>query len=427
MSAKHVGRWAKASLVGALGIAVVGLLVRAAGAPFAGGLLLAFGEAALVGGLADWFAVRALFAHPFGIPFPHSALIPRNRRRIVGEIRDLVENEWLPRPMLAARINAFDFVAEAILPFVGAHKDDLRDLLRTVARNVLADVSPEHVAGFLARAAGRALEADRVTDFTAQLLRRAREEGWLDPLLAAMLTRLEEWAASVESHAVIHRHLERAAGAYRNQGWFKSFTYQVAEVFGGLDLHAAASLLQNEIRRFAAEQAGDEGQLRRLVADGLANVERRLVEDPEFLRGLRTFLVETSDEGTLPGLLGPIVASVHAEGMRELSREDSPLLGWVLGRLDGWLKAVETDEKARAQVNDWCRHLGVTLVERHHPIIGMLVEEQLSRLSDDKLVELIENKVGEDLNWIRLNGTFVGGMIGLALYLLFTLVGALAL
>src|SRR5205085_8793527 len=83
----HVGRWAKVSLLAALAVAITGLLLRDSGvAPQVGGMLLAFGEAALVGGLADWFAVRALFAHPFGIPFPHSALIPRNRRRIVAEI-----------------------------------------------------------------------------------------------------------------------------------------------------------------------------------------------------------------------------------------------------------------------------------------------------------------------------------------------------
>jgi uncharacterized membrane-anchored protein YjiN (DUF445 family) len=420
----RVDRWAKGSLLVALAVAILGLVLRnGAIAPFLGGLLLAFGEAALVGGLADWFAVRALFVHPFGIPFPHSALIPRNRRRIVTEIRGLVENEWLPRPMLIARVREYDFVGEAIMPFIGSHKETLRGLLRTVARNVLADVSPPHIAGFLARAAARTLETEKIVTFAAQMLRRAREESWLEPVMRAMLKRLEEWAGSAESHRIILGHLEEAAGAYRSKGWFKSFTYQVAEVFGGVDLHNAASLLQNEIQRFAAEQASEKGQLRRVISEGLSNVERRLREDPTFIRGLRNFLVETSESGMLPNLFAPVVASVHAEGLRELDRPDSPLLSWVLDRLDGWLKEVEADPEARAQVNGWCRNLAVTLVERHHPIIGLLVEEQLNRLSDDNLVKLIENKVGEDLNWIRLNGTFVGGLVGVVLYLLFTLFG----
>src|SRR4029077_6173445 len=104
---RSIDRWARLSLFLALTLALLGFWLQESKlAPFAGGLLLAFGEAALVGGLADWFAVRALFTHPFGIPFPHSALIPRNRKRIVAELRGLVENEWLPKPMLQGRVNS---------------------------------------------------------------------------------------------------------------------------------------------------------------------------------------------------------------------------------------------------------------------------------------------------------------------------------
>ena len=102
---ERVGRVAVASLLLALALVVAGkALERPDLLPFWGGLLAAFGEAALVGGLADWFAVRALFAHPFGIPFPHTALIPRNRRRLIGEIRNLVLQQWLPRSVLIDKV-----------------------------------------------------------------------------------------------------------------------------------------------------------------------------------------------------------------------------------------------------------------------------------------------------------------------------------
>src|ERR1700683_4589226 len=104
-AASSVRRIAGWSLVGALALAVLGkLLEHLVPAPFWGGLLVAFAEAALVGGLADWFAVRALFAHPFGVPFPHTALIPRNRLRIVREVGQLVQNEWLPQSLLRSKV-----------------------------------------------------------------------------------------------------------------------------------------------------------------------------------------------------------------------------------------------------------------------------------------------------------------------------------
>lgn len=423
MASPHqTGRWAKLSLLAALALAVLGVVLQ--NDPrlvFVAGLLKAFGEAALVGGLADWFAVRALFTHPFGIPFPHSALIPRNRLRIVSEMRNLVENEWLPRPMLLARVAAFDFVGNLLLPFAAAHRDTLHAVFRTAARNVLTDIAPPHIASFLARAAGRALETEQLAPFLAQAARRARQEEWLQPLAREWLKRLVQWAASDESHAVIYGHLEEAARRYRGQGWFKSFSFGVAEVFGGVDLHSAATLLQNEIRRFAADQGEQGSALQQAIHDGLENVETRLLNDPTFIRGLRGFLVEQSDEGTLPTLFAPMVASVKAEGLRELDRPNSPLLRWVMDRLERWLKQVDGDERTREQLNGWCRQLAATVIDKHHAVIGRLVEDQLSRLSDENLTALIEDRVGDDLNWIRLNGTFVGGLIGIVLYLAFEL------
>src|ERR1700740_2463758 len=117
MGSRHrVGSWATTSLVLALLLVLTGLLLeRSHTLPFWGGLIMAFGEAALVGGLADWFAVRALFTHPLGIKiFPHTALIPRNRARITREISNLVQNEWLTKDMMLTRIDAFDFVGDGL-------------------------------------------------------------------------------------------------------------------------------------------------------------------------------------------------------------------------------------------------------------------------------------------------------------------------
>src|SRR3954447_13467649 len=176
---ERVGRVAAASLGLALLLGVVGkLLEHAAGWAFVGGLLVAFGEAALVGGLADWFAVRALFAHPFGIPFPHTAIIPRNRRRLTREIRNLVVNEWLPHDVLARKVEAFDFVGQAILPAVPTMRPHLRDLLRTSLRELLTRVEPAEAARWVAGGVGEGVKAQQVAPWIGELVRRAREQNW---------------------------------------------------------------------------------------------------------------------------------------------------------------------------------------------------------------------------------------------------------
>jgi uncharacterized membrane-anchored protein YjiN (DUF445 family) len=420
----RIERLARLALVAALALAVFGKVLERSGlSPFWGGLFLAFGEAALVGGLADWFAVRALFVHPFGIPFPHTALIPRNRQRIVQEIGQLVQHEWLPPSLFKAKIATFDFVGSGLMPVVEPLRPHLRELLRSAALDVLNDLSPHQVSLLLARGLAGAVDAERIGPFLGDLARRARDQHWLEPLLREWIGRLLRWAQSQQSRAVIHGHLRDAAGAYRERGWFKKVTYNVAERFGGIDLEAAAEVLQDEVRRFAASQLEAGSEMQQMVQDGLEAIERRLHEDPAFLEDIKGFLLETSEAGSLTVLLEPVLTSLRAQARQELEAPGAPVLDNALARIDAWLKQLAENVQLREQINAWCRRLATQLVEQHHSLVGALVEEQLNRLSDENLAKLIEAKVGEDLNWIRLNGSFVGGIVGVVLYLALHLVG----
>jgi uncharacterized membrane-anchored protein YjiN (DUF445 family) len=418
----RVGRWAAWSLVGALALAILGRTVERLGpAPFWGGLLAAFGEAALVGGLADWFAVRALFAHPFGIPFPHTAIIPRNRPRIVREVRQLVEQEWLPRSLLRAKVGEFDFAGRALLPLVGQVGPHLRPLLRTLARDVLDDLSPEQLAAFLARGLAGPLTADGIGPFLGDLARRAREQDWLAPLLGELARRLQDWADAPECHAILRARLEEAARAYRRGDWVRSLTFNLAEALGGVDLDQAALAIQGELRRFADDQLGEGGPVRLWLSEELGKMEQRLRDDPAFLPRVKGFLMETAQSGTLARLLQPLLAALGAEGVSELEKDDSRFLDLAARQIESWMQRLAGEEELRARVNAWCQREGALLVEKHHGVVGALVQEQMNRLSEKDLSALIQGKVGEDLNWIRLNGSFVGGLVGTGLYLAFAL------
>src|SRR5579884_1750140 len=277
----RMDRLAKLSLLLALVVAVLGLVLQHFGrsnhsnpVEFVGGLLLAFGEAALVGGLADWFAVRALFEQPMGLPIPHTAIIPRNRRRLVEQVRQLVLNEWLPKSVIVEKLETFDFVGDSVAPLLDTAAPHVRDALAVVGRDLLADLDTHHAAEMLTHFLGGAAEADQVRLFLADLAARARDQGWLEPVLRAWVVRLQQWADSPRSRAVILQRLEQAAGAYRKRDLFKSVTFHVAELFGGIDLEQAADVLQQEVRQFAADQLGDRSQLQEIVRDGLGDLER---------------------------------------------------------------------------------------------------------------------------------------------------------
>lgn len=421
---QRVGFWAGGMLLFALVLVIVGsILERSRLSPFLGGLILAFGEAALVGGLADWFAVRALFGHPLGIRiFPHTALIPRNRARITREISNLVQNEWLTKEMMLTRIDAFDFVGDGLLSLVAALKPKLRPVLRTIARQALTEASPRDLAGFLTQAATHSLDARRVAPFLAEVLHRVRDGGWLDPVLREVVRRFQHWAGSPENRQTIHRHLKEAAGSYCRRSVWKNLTYSVAEWSGGIDLEDASTLLQEQASRFAEEQLADDSSLQQVVRDGLAQLEQRLRDDPDFVDRVRGFIREAADSGLLASAVGPFLVALQTEGLRAVEAEDSAVLAWVEARLEEWLARLTEDPEARARVNAWCRRMAHALIEKHHSLIGAMVEDRLSRFSDDNLVSMIQDKVGEDLNWIRINGSLVGGFVGVLIYLSITCV-----
>jgi uncharacterized membrane-anchored protein YjiN (DUF445 family) len=422
-SPDRIDRLARGSLLAALALAVVGkVLDRPEYLPFWGGLLTAFGEAALVGGLADWFAVRALFTHPFGIPFPHTALIPRNRDRITREVRNLVLKEWLPLSLLRSKVEAFDFVGQGLLPVMGPVRSHLRDLFRTIGRELLAGVDPRAAATLLARGLAGVAEGPRLVPFLADLARQAREKGWLEPLVRELVRRLQQWADLPESRRQIRLRLDHAAAAYRERDALKDLGFFLGKMVGAIDLDVAAQVIQGELRRFAADQLAPDSQIQAFLGDGLAALERRLREDPAYLNNLRGMLRESD---TLVGLIEPVLVSLREEANRELMEDGSPWVESALAQVDRWASRLESDPGLRGQVNGWCRRLAVEQVEQHHGLIGVLVEEQMNRLSQENLTDLIQSRVGEDLNWIRLNGTFVGGLIGVALYLLLALVHVL--
>jgi uncharacterized membrane-anchored protein YjiN (DUF445 family) len=430
MGSRHrVGSWATTSLVLAAVLVLTGLtLERTHVIPFWGGLIMAFGEAALVGGLADWFAVRALFTHPLGIRlFPHTALIPRNRRRIVREICNLVENQWLPKEMLRARIDAFDFVGQGLMPLVATLKPTLPEVLRTVALDLLRDVEPERLAAFLSQVSGSSIPRDKVVPFLADLLQRLRDETWLRTLMRELIRRLKVWADSPRCRAVILDHLQRAAQEYKQRDLVKRFTTWLAQVSGGLDLETAAGVLQLQLQRFAETQGEEQSDLNMLVRDALADLEQRLRADPAFGRRVEDWVVQVRDSELLHGVLASVVAALKTEGLRILDGLDSEVLHWAVQRLQDWLDRLAADPETQAWVNDWCRRKAAALLEQHHGLIGLLVREQLDRLSDERLTTMIEEKVGEDLNWIRINGAVVGGAVGVALYLVNTLLTVLVL
>jgi uncharacterized membrane-anchored protein YjiN (DUF445 family) len=413
----HVG--SVSLLVTVIGAALCRLgLVRG---PFAGAawlqVLAAGFEAALVGGLADWFAVTALFRHPLGLPIPHTAIIPARRVKIIESIVSMVQDEWLSPDVIGARLARLS-PSELVLDWLRdpAHVErlggPLRDFLRALARVL---VEPEVVA-FVERTVQRSLREVPLDAAAGRWLARAATRDSTAAAFTSAARSLANLARQPGTAATLQQWLDRAAAALRRDGkrlvplLLRRKVVQRALVesacdYAAVELAAAADEpghplrrgLIGAVERFAARlESGD--------ADTLAQLDQ-----------LRAAVVESLDAQ-------PVLRRLLTQLQQQLEHDLAEPAGYLATLVDRRLRTgiVELldDAERRSLFDRWLRSTAEDLLRRHHHQIGLTVRENLDALETHALVAQIEARVGADLQFIRLNGALVGGLIGVALALL---------
>ncbi len=318
------------------------------------GFVRAFAEAALVGGLADWFAVTALFRQPLGLPIPHTAIIPANKDRLADGVAEFLQQNFLTRRVLAEQLAPLDAAA-----FLCA-------MLRDEPRR-------RWLAAQLAAAAGSTLRPGRLlAAWLNGQLDRQRHQLWFGQVIA--------WARRTltQHHADIYQKVSEKSPRWMPRR-VNDELYQ--RLMDGLDelldeLLAPDSAARAQFAHALREQAG------RLAAG-----ER----DDAILGALAG-----AGEGGQAGLLaGQIDASLAA----------------IADRLDA-------DPARRAALNGWLRRQAVVLIVRRRNAIVGLVRRVIDGWDAQTAAARVEARVGPDLQFIRINGTLVGGAVGALLHII---------
>jgi uncharacterized membrane-anchored protein YjiN (DUF445 family) len=410
-------------------VAVIGAVICHIGlrrGPFAGTVwlpVLAAGfEAALVGGLADWFAVTALFRHPLGVPIPHTAIIPTRRAKIIESIVSMVQDEWLSPDVIGARLARLS-PSDLVLDWLRdpAHVErlggPLRDFLRALAR-VLTE--PE-VVEFIERTVQRQLRELPLDASAGRWMARVATRDSTGAAFQSAARSLANLARQPGTAAALQLWLDRAATALRRDGKRlvplllrrKTVQRRLVEAacdYASVELSAAADdpghplhrWLIDAVERFAARLASGD-------AETLAQVEQ-----------LRAALVESLEAQ-------PVLLRLLTQLQRQLEQDLRDPTGYLAALVDRRLRTgiieLLDDVERRALFDRWLRTTAEDLLRRHHHQIGLTVRENLEALETNTLVAQIEARVGADLQFIRLNGALVGGLIGVALALLHRLAG----
>jgi uncharacterized membrane-anchored protein YjiN (DUF445 family) len=379
-------------------------------------------EAAMVGGLADWFAVTALFRRPLGLPIPHTAIIRERRAKIIEGIVSMVQDDWLSPEIIGARLARIapsDMIVDWLrdpehVERLGA---PLRDVLRSLARTL---TEPE-VVEFVDRSALQQL--DRLP---------------IDASLGRWLGRLAAGDGAVRVFETLARSLvnlaHRPGTAEKLQAWLDHSARQLHEEGKRLvPLILRRKLVQRKVVEAVCDYASTElskaaavreHPLRRYVFGAVERFADRLTaDDPEALRQVEQLRIALVESLEARPLIRELLSQIREQLDRDLNEPDSRLSQLVDRKLRAGILDLLDDPERRATVDRWVRATANDLLQRHHHQIGLTVRENLEALDPDSLVAQIEDRVGNDLQFIRLNGALVGGLIGLLISILNHLIG----
>lgn len=364
------------------------------------GYVRAFAEAAMVGGLADWFAVTALFRHPLGLPIPHTAIIPRSKQRIADALSEFVAVNFL----------AADVVRERLAQ---------QDLAASLAGQLAEPATARRIADGLVDAAPSVsdlLEDEVVSDF----LRRQIELAVSHPSFPAALGRgLKVLTENGRHHRVLDaalgegfRALEQHEAAIRAQ--VRERTFWLWRLIA-LDARAADALIGAIDDTLKAIAADPDHPARARITELL----NRLAYDLEHSPALRGEIARITGDVVNHPALGAYLQDVWRGLKRELAQDTAAGAAAreaLAGAIEEFGRALNQDAAVREAINRRLRALIVELVSRHGRDIATVISETIRNWDSRTIVAKLEQNVGPDLQYIRINGTVIGGLVGLFLH-----------
>ncbi|MCQ6333394.1 MULTISPECIES: DUF445 domain-containing protein [Bacillus cereus group] len=396
-----------------LGVMGVGF---AASIPFqgtvAGEIIQGGFEAGLVGGLADWFAVTALFRHPMGIPIPHTALLPKNRKRVTKGLIHTLENEWLTKESITNKVKEMQ-LAQMVLQIAEREiqSDAVKKGIVTIAEKAIVTINTEKLAVIIEKELKTYLHTINTSNILQVLVDQLVVQEYDEKTLDHILVKVKDWTAQDEARYQLGSLGMKAMENIKVDG-FLQFTLK--SFMNIVDEDKIGGILQKFIISNINSLQDADNSTRQLI---LAKIRQEIInvkENEALLQELENWKEKWIANWNATEKIKEMLEQVQQRAVTFVNNEEFADK-YVIPFLQKQMNQIKEDEMTVQKIEDWLQKQVVNLVEKNHSKIGKLVQENLDKLDDKTLIEMIENNVGKDLQWIRVNGAVCGFMIGLIL------------
>jgi uncharacterized membrane-anchored protein YjiN (DUF445 family) len=374
------------------------------------GFLRAATEAGMVGGLADWFAVTALFRRPLGLPIPHTALIPTRKAQLGAQLGEFVTTNFLTPDNVVERLRDAHlvptFAAQLATPQVA---ERISREVATAVTAALSAVREEDVAALAIDLARRDAGRRSYAPIAGKLLEDVTNGGAHRPLLDVVLPYLR--TSMLDNREVLKSQLKDFGDKYGVLGMLITTDRRTGK------------LIDKAIAFMAEIEADPHHELRGVLDDWLRKVAHDLQHDPALARRVDAMVAQVIDDPSTASWLTTVVGGVLTSMRSLLGESDGPLIERLSSSLVRLAGRVTEDAELQQRLEAMLERTVVWAVEEHGAEFTALVRHVIDRWDGEQAARQVELFAGRDLQFIRINGTVVGSLAGVAIHAVSLLLG----
>ncbi len=378
----------------------------------------AFSEAAMIGALADWFAVVALFRHPLGIPIPHTAIIPNKKNTIADSLAEFIRDKFLATESLINKMREFN-PAQRISTFLSSEKN--ADSVASGVGRILVDslnfIDDSRVRKIIHAAINNRIEKLDLATTIAQVLDALRKEDRHQKVLDDVLRRLAVWLAIPESQ-------EKIATAIDN--WVNKEYPMLGRMIPNREqfMKGAGEKIANRLNLFIQEVNADpDHELRAKFNDSLNEFTAKLRNDDALRGKVESFKQEIIANPALTEYINSLWCDLKNWLQVDLNGKDSKIREKLSNTAVGLGRTLSKNKDLKDSINDHLERMVRNYADNLRIGFARHISGTIQQWNDEDFVSEIELSIGSDLQFIRMNGTLVGGMIGLIIHAITLVLG----
>lgn len=394
-----------------LGAAILFVVARTQKGGGAWEWLAAFAEAAMVGALADWFAVVALFRHPLGVPIPHTAIIKNKKDVIAGNLAHFIRDKFLAPATLIGKLREYD-PAERFAAYLmsGKNADGLAKGLTRVISGSLGFIDDERVQNILRRVIHDRIEHFDLSSSAGTLLDTLRNGNRHQIVLDEMLNRFATWLATDAAQTTLANSIDNMIT--KDYPLLSHFIPNRDQFSKG-----AGEKIVRRINEYIQAVSTDPAhELRNKFDAGVAEFSDRLKSDRELRATIEAIKLEAVQNPFLADYVNKLGGDLKSWLSNDLQQPQSQIQGKLAGVIAGFGTTLSFNRELKESLNEHLEMLVINYGDSMRTAIVKYISETVQMWKNDDYVNEIELSIGSDLQFIRMNGTLVGGIIGLLLH-----------